>query len=223
MVDSVNGVHRSSAAASGSKASGAKPAAKKPSIFVLKDGIKKTTVSNGTGSKSRIWKSPSGTYPAVVDGHYTVKGLTFKQMIDSENRTDGNRKSAAVYTMETVLGTKMKGVLSNESKAKLLAFIIKTNPSVFDQKTGRLKEGADIARLDIPTKDKIAQLCGVKYREDGMAIKQKDSNGAVINNFGYNAKKDNAGKYHYYRPNGSEMTPEQFKAVSPGLYSQINP
>ena len=218
MVDSINGVHQAEAASAGRKAAGAQTARKTVSVFT----VEKSKAANGTGSKSRVWKSPKGTYPAVIDGHYTVKGLTYKQMVDSENRTDGNRKSAAVYTMETILGTKMSGILSNENKAKLLSFIIKTNPSVFDQKTGRLKDGADIARLDIPTKDKIAQLCDVKYNEKGLAIKQKDNNGAVINNFGYSAKKDKAGKYHYYAPNGSEMKLEEFKAKSPALYAQLN-
>ena len=223
MVDGVNNIQAAQQSVPAAKAkAGEKP--KKKGIPKLFDyALEKTTAKNGTGTKSRIWKSPKGTYPAVLDGHYTVKGLTYQQMIDSENCPKSQqRQSAAMYTMNTVLGTKLTGALSNESKAKLLAFIIKTNPSVFDQETGRLKDGADIARLDVPTKDKIVQLCGVKYNEKGEAIIQKDTNGAVINNFGLNARKDKDGKYHYYSPKGKEIPPEQFKAQSPKLYEQIN-
>lgn len=195
------------------------PQKTKKTIFA----VQKSKVKDGTGTKRRVWKSPRGTYPAFLDGKSTVKGITHELLLQSENRTDAQRSSAAKYTMDTILGTKMSGVLSNENKAKLLAFIIKTNPSVFDQETGRLKDNADVTRLDIPTKEQIAKLCGVQYSKDGKAIVQKDQNGAVMNNFGYSARKDAQGTYHYYAPNGREIKPEEFKQKSPSLYAQLNP
>ena len=218
MTEKINGVgHTTAAAGSGASAK----TEKKEKPIEIKFVVEKNTAK--AGKQVRNWHSPSGMYPAFVDGHSTVKGITHQLLLNSENRTDGQRSSAAMYTMNTILDTKMTGVLNNESKAKLLAFIIKKNPSVFDKRTGRLKDGADVTRLDIPTKEKIAQLCGVKYNADGKAIKQKETTGAVINNFGYNAKQDASGKYHYYRPNGQEITPDQFKAASPNLYKQLNP
>lgn len=98
-----------------------------------------TATRTGTGT-------PAGWYRAVNDGQ-ELKAE--KAQLEAAQKSG---KNPAQELVNNLLGTKLGNVLTDADKKELLATVIKKNPSVFNQ-DGTLKAGADVSKLDVPTKE----------------------------------------------------------------------
>ena len=116
------------------------PAATSQDIQTGSGGNKPNTAARtGTGS-------PAGWYRAVNDGQ-ELKAE--KAQLEAAQKSG---KNPAQELVNNLLGTKLGNVLTDADKKELLATVIKKNPSVFNQ-DGTLKAGADVSKLDVPTKE----------------------------------------------------------------------
>lgn len=105
--------------------------------------------SSGSGNKPNTASgtgTPAGWYRAVNDGQ-ELKAE--KAQLEAAQKSG---KNPAQELVNNLLGTKLGNVLTDADKKELLATVIKKNPSVFNQ-DGTLKDGADVSKLDVPTKE----------------------------------------------------------------------
>lgn len=98
-----------------------------------------TATRTGTGT-------PAGWYRAVNDGQ-ELKAE--KAQLEAAQKAG---KNPAQELVNNLLGTKLGNVITDADKKELLATVIKKNPSVFNA-DGTLKDGADVSKLDVPTKE----------------------------------------------------------------------
>lgn len=90
--------------------------------------------------------TPAGWYRAVNDGQ-ELKAE--KAQLEAAQKAG---KNPAQELVNNLLGTKLGNVITDADKKELLATVIKKNPSVFNA-DGTLKDGADVSKLDVPTKE----------------------------------------------------------------------
>lgn len=109
------------------------------------------TKDNGSGNKPNTATrtgtgTPAGWYRAVNDGQ-ELKAE--KAQLEAAQKAG---KNPAQELVNNLLGTKLGNVITDADKKELLATVIKKNPSVFNA-DGTLKDGADVSKLDVPTKE----------------------------------------------------------------------
>lgn len=90
--------------------------------------------------------TPAGWYRAVNDGQ-ELKAE--KAQLEAAQKAG---KNPAQELVNNLLDTKLGNVITDADKKELLATVIKKNPSVFNA-DGTLKDGADVSKLDVPTKE----------------------------------------------------------------------
>lgn len=157
-----------------------------------------TTTRTGTGS-------PAGWYRAVNDGQ-ELKAE--KAQLEAAQKAG---KNPAQELVNNLLSTKLGNVITDADKKELLATVIKKNPSVFNA-DGTLKDGADVSKLDVPTKEWMEKEYNVqvlKENADGTntVLKKRYANGTQLSGKdGFTAVVWSDGSKATYRQNGKTIT-----------------
>jgi len=170
------------------------------------------------GAKASKNRSPKGWYRANNANEGKIAGLL----------TPG---STPMQVLNKILQSKMD-YLSNDDRVLLAKELERKNPSIFSK--GKVKAGADLGKLDIPTIKYIKEnyVEDVKITSTGRRqysrkkannTKSKEHGSANSNpstikgKNGYYASKGKDG-WHYYDPSGTAISATEFKNLCPKIY-----
>ena len=171
------------------------------------------------GAKASKNRSPKGWYRANNVNEGKIAGLL----------TPG---STPMQVLNKILQGKMD-YLSNDDRVLLAKELERKNPSIFSK--GKVKAGADLGKLDIPTINyikenyvedvKITSTGRKQYsRKKANSTKSKEHGSANSNpntikgKNGYYASKGKDG-WHYYDPSGTAISGAEFKKYCPTIYN----
>ncbi len=171
------------------------------------------------GAKASKNRSPKGWYRANNINEGKIAGLL----------TPG---STPMQVLNKILQSKMD-YLSNDDRVLLAKELERKNPSIFSK--GKVKAGADLGKLDIPTIKYIKEnyVEDVKITSTGRRqysrkkannTKSKEHGSANSNpstikgKNGYYASKGKDG-WHYYDPSGTAISGAEFKKYCPTIYN----
>ena len=185
----------------------------------LDNKAKGATVKSGSGHSGV--KVPDGWYRAP-------KGGDGKAMMANNSLRAG---MSARQVTDIILNNKVN-YLSPADRNKLAAEVEKYNPSIF--KDGKVKEGADLNKLDIPSidyiknkyvnHDKMSTTSGTREARGTYRSSDGTSNTVgktVTSTTGRYAKQIN-GKWHYFAQDGTELNETHVRKNDPDLWSKTH-
>ena len=182
--------------------------------------------SRTRGSRTGVTEHGSGRHGVKVpEGWYRApKGGDGQAMIENQSLRTG---MSARQVTDIILNNKVN-YLSPADRNKLAAEVEKYNPSIF--KDGKVKEGADLNKLDIPSidyikKNYVGSSSGMKTTNGTQEATGKYSNHnigqTVKSNTGRYAKQID-GKWHYFAQDGTELNETHVRKNDPELWANTH-
>lgn len=181
-------------------------------------GNRSNVSSRSQGAGGHGVKVPKGWYkaPAGGDGQSMINNGTLRAGMSARQVTD------------IILNNKVN-YLSTADRNKLAAEILKYNPSIF--KNGKVVEGADLNKLDIPSinyiKNNYVQSRDVTAHNGTGTYTSKNGqtnniSKTVTSSTGRYAKQEN-GKWHYYAKDGTELKESHIQKNDKDLWNKTHP
>ena len=186
--------------------------------------------SRTRGSRTGVTEHGSGRHGVKVpEGWYRApKGKDGQVMIANHSLRAG---MSARQVTDIILNNKVN-YLTAQDRNKLAAEVERYNPSIF--KNGKVVDGADLSKLDIPSidyiknkyvnHDKMSTTSGTREARGTYRSSDGTSNTVgktVTSTTGRYAKQIN-GKWHYFAQDGTELNETHVRKNDPDLWSKTH-